>query len=343
MSYQVIIKPSDRVLTVENGDTVLDAAIDAGINLPYGCRNGTCGACKGQVLAGEVNYGDYFESALSEDEKKTGKALFCSAQPLSNLVIECREVAGEGIPPRIMPVRVEKLEKLSHDVMGMTLKLPSNERMQFMAGQYIEFLLKDGRRRAFSLANAPYHDRFLELHMRLVPGGQFTHYVFSEMQEKTILRLEGPFGTFYLREESDSPVIFVAGGTGFAPVKGIIEHALHHGVQRKMILYWGARSKQDIYMHELPLKWQAEHPLFEYIPVLSDPAPEDDWQGRTGLVHHAVLEDHADLSDYQVYCCGAPQMVETAHQDFQAHGLPAHEFFSDAFTFSNPVAKAGTS
>ncbi|MFJ5446515.1 CDP-6-deoxy-delta-3,4-glucoseen reductase [Methylobacillus methanolivorans] len=339
MSFQVIIKPSDRVFTVDEGDTVLDAAIDAGINLPYGCRNGTCGACKGQVLAGEVSHGEYFDSALSEDEKKTGKALFCCAQPLSDLVIECREVAGEGIPPRIMPVRVEKLEKLSHDVMGMTLKLPSNERMQFMAGQYIEFLLKDGRRRAFSLANAPHHDRFLELHMRLVPGGQFTQYVFNEMQEKTILRIEGPFGTFFLREDSTRPVIMVAGGTGFAPVKGIVEHALQLGIKRPIMLYWGARTREDLYLDALPQQWQAENPLFRYIPVLSDPAPDDAWQGRTGLVHQAVLEDHPEMQGYQVYCCGAPQMVEVAHRDFQSHGLPEEEFFSDAFTFANPVAK----
>ncbi|MDR5172160.1 CDP-6-deoxy-delta-3,4-glucoseen reductase [Methylobacillus flagellatus] len=340
MSFQVIIKPSDRRFNVEDGDTVLDAAIDAGVNLPYGCRNGTCGACKGQVLAGDVNYGEYFDSALSEDEKKTGKALFCCAQPLSDLVIECREVAGEGIPPRIMPVRVEKLEKFSHDVMGMTLKLPSNERMQFMAGQYIEFLLKDGRRRAFSLANAPHSDRFLELHMRLVPGGQFTQYVFNEMQEKTILRIEGPFGTFFLREDSTRPVILVAGGTGFAPVKGIVEHALQLGMKRPMTLYWGARTREDLYLHALPRRWQEDNPLFRYIPVLSDPAPEDAWQGRTGLVHQAVLEDHPDMQAYQVYCCGAPQMVEAAHRDFQGHGLPEQEFFSDAFTFANPAAKA---
>lgn len=336
MSFQVIIKPSDRVLTVTDGATVLDAAIEAGINMPYGCRNGTCGACKGQVLAGDVDYGDYFESALSDDEKKAGKALFCCAQPLSNLVIDCREVAGEGIPPRIMPVRVEKLQRLSHDVMGMTLKLPSNERLQFMAGQYLEFLLKDGRRRAFSIASAPHQDRFLELHMRLVPGGQFTAYVFEEMAEKTILRMEGPFGSFFLREDSDKPIILLAGGTGFAPVKAMVEHALQHGLTRPIQLYWGARALEDLYLDALPRQWAEQNPLIQYIPVLSEPAPEDGWLGRTGLVHEAVLQDHPDLAAYQVYCCGAPQMVEVAHRDFQRHGLPEHEFFSDAFTFANP-------
>jgi CDP-4-dehydro-6-deoxyglucose reductase len=231
------------------------------------------------------------------------------------------------------------MQSLSHDVMVLQLKLPSNERMQFMPGQYIEFLLKDGKRRAFSLANAPHDDEFLELHMRLIPGGQFTEYVFNEMQEKSILRLEGPFGSFYLREDSERPIIFVAGGTGFAPIKGIIEHALHHNIKREMVLYWGVRALEDLYMPLLPVQWQSMHPNFKFIPVLSEPHANDHWQGRTGLVHHAVLEDHEDLSAYQVYCCGAPQMVETAHVEFQKRGMPEDEFFSDAFTFSNPLPK----
>lgn len=340
MSYQVSIKPSGHTFAVADGETVLGAAIEAGISLPYGCRNGACGACKGKVIQGQVEHGEYQQAALTETEKALGQALFCCATPQSDLVIECREVSMEsGIRPRIMPARVEKLHKLSHDVMAMHLKLPSNERMQFMAGQYVEFLLKDGKRRAFSLANAPHDDDLLEMHLRLIPGGQFTHYVFSEMQEKAILRLEGPLGSFYLREDSHKPIVFIAGGTGFAPIKGIIEHMLHHRMQRKIVLYWGARTKQDLYLHQLPQQWQQDYPQFSYIPVLSEPLAEDDWQGRQGLVHEAVLEDYPELDAYQVYCCGAPQMVEIAHQEFQKRGLPAEEFFSDAFTFANPPVK----
>jgi CDP-4-dehydro-6-deoxyglucose reductase len=247
--------------------------------------------------------------------------------------------ALNGIKPRIMPARVEKMEKRSEDVMALYLKLPSNERMQFMAGQYIEFILKDGKRRAFSLANAPHDDALLELHLRLVPGGQFTQYVFTEMHEKAILRFEGPFGSFYLREDTDRPLIFVAGGTGFAPIKGIVEHAIHHKDTRPIHIYWGARTLQDLYMNELPLQWQQAHPNIKYTPVLSEPLPEDNWQGRTGLVHVAVMEDFETLNDYQVYCCGAPQMVDIAHLAFQAHGLPPEEFFSDSFTYANPLPK----
>ncbi|HZV62956.1 MAG TPA: CDP-6-deoxy-delta-3,4-glucoseen reductase [Methylophilaceae bacterium] len=337
MSYRVTVKPSGHTFEVAPNETILQAALEAGINLPYGCRDGACGACKGRVLEGQVDYAGRNPSALTDSDKQIGHALFCSAMPLSDLIIESREILdGNGIRPRILPVRVQRMEKLSHDVMAMYLKLPSNERLQFMAGQYVDFLLKDGKRRAFSLANAPHKDDLLELHMRLIPGGQFTEYVFREMPEKTIMRMEAPLGTFYLREESDKPIIFVAGGTGFAPIKGIIEHMLHHKMQRPITLYWGARSLQDIYMPELPGQWANEYASFTYIPVLSEPLVDDQWQGRTGLVHEAVLEDRADLSAYQVYCCGSPQMVEAAHVAFQKHGMPEDEFFSDAFTFSNP-------
>ena len=334
MSFQVTIQPSGHHFSVEQDATVLSAALEAGFNLPYGCRNGACGACKGKVLAGAVDYGPAQSHALSEQDKEQGKALFCCAKPQSDLVIECREIdAAAAIPTRVMPCRVEALQHVAHDVMVMTLKLPANERLQFLAGQYIEFLLKDGQRRAFSLANAPHDDELLELHLRLIPGGQFTEYVFNEMHEKAILRLEGPLGSFYLREESDKPVILVAGGTGFAPIKGIIEHALHHRMPRKMKLYRGALALRDLYLPELAQGWQTQHGI-DYVAVLSEPRPEDHWAGRTGLVHQAVLQDIPDLSAYQVYCCGAPAMVAAAQRDFSAAGLPEDEFFSDAFTFA---------
>jgi CDP-4-dehydro-6-deoxyglucose reductase, E3 len=340
MSHQVTIEPSGHVYQVADHETILSAAIDAGLNLPYGCRNGACGSCKGKVLSGEVDYGDYQSTALSNAEKEAGFALFCCAKPLTDAVIECREASAlNGIKPRIMPARVQLMEKLSHDVMALFLKLPTNERMQFLAGQYIEFILKDGKRRAFSLANAPHNDEFLELHLRLVPGGAFTEHVFNEMQEKAILRLEGPFGSFYLREDSNKPIIFVAGGTGFAPIKGLIEHILHHQTQREIKLYWGVKTLADLYMPALPKAWASIHGNLKFIPVLSEPLASDAWQGRTGFVHQAVLDDFADLSAHEVYCCGAPVMVDTASATFKAQGLPADAFFSDAFTYANPAPK----
>lgn len=335
MSFQVTIQPSGHRFTVPADDTILNAALEAGYTLPYGCRNGGCGACKGQVLEGTVAHGHAQLHALTEADKAAGKALFCCAQPVSDLVIECREVSlTGGIQTKILPCRVESKVQAAPDVLVMYLKLPANERLQFLPGQYVEFLMKDGSRRAFSLANAPHDDQTLELHLRLIPGGKFTEYVFHEMPEKAILRFEGPLGTFTLREESTKPMLFVAGGTGFAPIKGIIEHAFHHHIQRDMVLYWGALARQDLYLPQLPDQWAAEHKHFRFIPVLSNPRPEDAWTGRTGFVHEAVLDDGLDLSQYQVYCCGAPAMVEAAHRDFVARGLPENEFFSDAFTFA---------
>jgi CDP-4-dehydro-6-deoxyglucose reductase, E3 len=335
MSFQVTLQPSNHQFTAQGDDTILGAALNAGFNLPYGCRNGACGACKGRVLEGTVEHTEYQAHALGEKDLADGLALFCCARPRTDVVIECREIGLQaGIQPKTLPCRVERKIQLAPDVIVMFLKLPASERLQFLPGQYVEFLLKDGARRAFSLANAPFDDQTLELHLRLIPGGKFTEYVFNEMPEKAILRFEGPFGTFTLREESDKPIIFVAGGTGFAPIKGIIEHALHHDCQREMVLYWGALAKPDLYMPELPQQWAAEHANFRYVPVLSQPKPEDAWTGRTGFVHEAVLADHADLGGYQVYCCGAPAMVEAAHRDFTASGLPDGEFFSDAFTFA---------
>ena len=342
MPFQITIQPSGHTYTAEADETVLEGALREGFTLPYGCRNGACGSCKGKIVAGQVDYGDHQDTTLTEEEKAQGLALFCCATPLSDLVIECREVgAAKDIQIKTIPCRVQKLEKASHDVVVMSLKLPASERMQFLAGQYIDILLKDGKRRSFSLANAPHDNEALQLHIRHVAGGTFSEYVFTQMQEKAILRFEGPLGTFFLREESAKPIVFLATGTGFAPIKSIVEHALHSGTQRPMTLYWGARHLQDIYMYDLPLQWQQAYPGFKFIPVLSQPSPEDHWTGRVGHVQDCVLEDHADVSDLQVYACGSPAMVEDAHKKLVAAGLPNDEFYSDAFTFARDAhAKA---
>ena len=337
MSFQVIIKPSDHVFSVESSERVLEAALRQSFGLPYGCRNGACGTCKGKILEGRVDYGVYQESALSEAEKLAGMALFCQAKPQTDLVIEAREInAVKDIQIRKLPCRVQKMERPADDVMVLYLKLPANERLQFLAGQYIDILMKEGKRRSFSMANPPHDDVSLQLHVRNIAGGAFTDYVFNKMKEREILRFEGPLGTFFLREDSDKPIIFVASGTGFAPIKGIIEHAFYKESRREMILYWGARKLSDLYMLQLPQQWQREHDNFKFIPVLSEALPEDSWQGRSGLVHQAVMDDFADFSGFHVYACGAPVMVEAARRDFAAmRNLSLEEFYSDSFTFSN--------
>ena len=336
MPHQITINPSGLSFPCGDGDTVLAAAMAADLMLPYGCRNGACGSCKGRILAGEVDYGPHSPSALSDDERALGLALFCCAKPVTDLVIEVKEVRkGGDLEIKRLPCRIESIAKPAPDVAIVRLKLPANDRLQYLPGQYIDFLLKDGRRRSFSLANPPDDDALLELHIRHVPGGAFTDQLFNEYKGREILRLEGPFGSFYLRETSDKPIIFVAGGTGFAPIKAMIEHALHHRHARPMVLYWGARAKRDLYLPDLPGQWQLTCRELTFIPVLSEPAQEDGWTGRTGLVHQAVLDDFDDLSGYQVYACGAPPMIDAARSSFTAtRGLPEDEFFADSFTYA---------
>ncbi|MDP2827712.1 MAG: CDP-6-deoxy-delta-3,4-glucoseen reductase [Sulfuricellaceae bacterium] len=335
MPFQVTIKPSGHQFQMEAGETLLESAAREGFTLRHSCRNGACGSCKGKILEGQVDYGQYQANALSESEKQAGMALFCTATPLSDVMIECKEVgAARDIPIKTMPCRVQTMLRLAPDVMELHLKLPANERLEFLAGQYIDILLKDGKRRSFSLANAPNDDAFLQLHVRHVPGGLFTDTVFGQMEEKTILRFDGPHGSFYLRDDSDKPILFMAGGTGFAPIKSMLEQAFQTHSKRQMVLYWGAHSLKDLYMGQLAGQWQETHPNFTFIPVLSEPQPEDHWPGRTGLVHQAILDDFDTLEGFQVYACGAPQMVEAGRSAFLARGLPEEAFFADAFTFS---------
>jgi CDP-4-dehydro-6-deoxyglucose reductase len=333
--HTVTLQPSGHQFQVEDGEAVLAAALRQGFVLPYGCKNGVCGSCKGKILSGTVDYGVYQAKTLTDEEKAQGKALFCQARPLSDLVLEARTIgAAKDIQVKKLPCRVQKMERLTDDVMGLHLKLPANEKLVFLAGQYIEFLLKDGTRRSFSMANAPHDAELIQLHVRHVAGGQFTDHVFGKMKERDILRCEGPLGTFFLREDSDKPIVLVASGTGFAPIKAVIEHALHKGIQRQMTLYWGGRRPKDLYMNDLATSWP-----FRYVPVISDALPEDNWTGRTGFVHHAVMQDMPDLSRCQVYACGVPIMVDSARRDFIAQcKLPEDEFYADSFTTQADVA-----
>lgn len=338
MTSKVRIEPGGHEFTVEPGESVLDAALRHGFAFSYGCRDGLCGSCKGKVLQGQFKYvGE--PKALSELEKAAGYALFCRAHPLGDLTVEVREIgASKDIVVKTLPARIVKMERLTHDVMRIFLKLPAAERLQYLVGQYIEVLLREGKRRSYSMANAPHQDELLELHIRHVPGGAFTDQVFGQIKEKAILRIQGPYGNFYLREdsptqESGRPIIFMAGGTGFAPIKAMLEHAFAADMKRPMHLYWGARAKRDLYLPELGAEWAERHPNFIYTPVLSDPVPEDHWTGRRGFVHQAVAEDYPDLSGYEVYASGPPVMVNAGREAFAMRGLPLDRYYSDAFIY----------
>jgi len=333
MGFTVTLKPSGHRFEVKEGQNVLQAGLDAGFMMPYSCRTGVCRTCRGTVREGRVDYGMVHPTYLPDVDKAKGYALLCQAQPLSDLVVEVRELEGlAGIRPRLIPCRIEKLERPAPDVALIGLRLPMNENFRFVAGQYIDILLKDQKRRSYSIALPPKPEgvTYLELHVRHTPGGLFTDHLFSKAKVRDILRFEGPLGTFFLRQDSDKPIIMLASGTGFAPIKAICEQALEKKLARPITLYWGCRVKRDLYMLDLAQTWEREN--FRFVPVLSDPTPECTWTGRTGFVHRAVMQDFPDLSGVQVYACGAPVMVEAARADFSSHcGLPAEEFFADSF------------
>jgi len=333
MRHRVKIKPSEHQFYVESNETVLDAALRQGINLRYGCRNGACGSCKGTLLAGDIHY-DEEPMALTEDEQEQNQVLFCAAHVDSELVIEVEEVdLDSAIELKTLPCRVHEMNHLADDVMQIFIKLPASERLQFLPGQYIDILLEDGRHRSFSIANAPHNDEFLELHIRLVEGGLFTPKVFNSMQNKDLLRIEGPHGSFFFHEDSNKDILLIAGGTGFAPLKGIIEHLLSEKITRPIVLYWGVRSEADLYMSKQAEKWAAQHSNITFVPVLSDAG--ENWSGRTGYVHEAVLADFDDLSIFDIYTCGPPAMIKAAEQTFQEKGMNKNQFFYDSFDFSN--------
>jgi CDP-4-dehydro-6-deoxyglucose reductase len=337
MSFHVRLQPSGREFEVDADETILGAAIRQGIGLPYGCRDGACGSCKSRLLEGRVVHREHQRKALSSAEEEAGLILTCCALPQGDCVVEARAVPGAGEFPVVrMPTRVISIARPAPDVAVLRLQLPANQRFGYRAGQYLEFILRDGARRSYSMANAPAlvgDPPAVELHIRHMPGGKFTDHVFTTMKEREILRAEGPYGSFFLRTDSTRPIVLLASGTGFAPIKAIVEQMQLEGIVRPTRLYWGCRVRADLYLDDWAQRAAAEMPQLTYIPVLSEPRPDDRWSGRTGLVHRAVMADLPDLSGHEVYACGAPVMVDAAQRDFVAQrGLPEEAFYADAFT-----------
>jgi CDP-4-dehydro-6-deoxyglucose reductase len=344
MSFRIQIQPANREFEVQRDEAILAGAIRHGIGLPYGCRDGACGSCKSRLLEGRVVHGAHQAKALTADEEAAGLVLTCCATPQTDCVIEARSVPGAGeFAVMKLPTRVLAITRPAPDVAVLRLQLPANQAFRYHAGQYVEFILAGGVRRSYSMANAP--DQLgtppaIELHIRHMPGGVFTDQVFNTLKEKDILRMEGPFGSFFLRTDSAAPIVLLASGTGFAPIKAIIEQLRANGDQRTVTLYWGCRSRADLYQHDWAEQMARDMPNLRYEPVLSEPADGDAWRGRVGLVHQAVMADWPDLSGHQVYACGAPVMVDAAQRDFVARcGLPTEAFFADAFT--SAADKAG--
>ena len=341
MSFKISVPASGHEFLAEENETILEAALRQGIGLPYGCRNGACGKCSGDVISGETEYDVETLRGFAKKEYEAGKTLFCQARAVSDLIIKVREIVkSTDIEIKRLPCRVEKMQLLTHDVMKLQLKLPETERLQFMAGQYIEFLLKDGKRRAFSIANAPHDDAYIELHIRHVPDGHFGDFVFDGLKEKDLMRIEGPLGSYFLREDSNRPIILVGGGTGFAPLKGMLEHVFYTKSELPIHLFCGVRSRRDLYMDEMVQQWLKKHTNLKYTPVLSEPMEEDDWQGETGFIHESVVKHYPDLSGFDVYLSGPPPMVKAGMDLFYEKGLPETQIYSDSFEYSDDALKA---
>lgn len=337
MSYSIKVVPGGREFTAGEGESVLDAALRQGLVLPHGCKDGICGSCRARVLAGDIEQGRHVAAALGTDEEAAGYALLCRTRARSPLVVEARLLTGlDEFALQKLPCRIQGIERMGEDVALVRLQLPAGRALAYRAGQYVDLLLRDGTRRSYSMAGPPGPGDVLELHVRHLPGGRLTDALFGvsepPLRVRDILRLEGPMGTFFLRTDSTAPIVLLASGTGFAPIKALVEQMLADGIKRPATLYWGGRRRHDLYMDELARSWAASIRDFRYVPVISEPSARDGWQGRTGLVHEAVMADLPDLSAYQVYACGAPGMINAARHDFtHACGLPAEAFFADAF------------
>lgn len=345
-SFNITLKPSGKTFSCTSNVDILKAGLANGISLRYSCRSGVCRTCRGRVIEGQVDIGNVHASYLSDADKAIGQVHLCCATPRSDCVIEADEIEPEQAPATKFPARVIKLDKLAPDVMQITLGLPPNGPLKYLAGQYIDLHLQDGVQRSYSIASAPTTagQRQLELHVRHMPGGIFTDKVFgSTMKLRDLLRVEAPHGFFYLDETSDKPTVMLASGTGFAPIKSIIEYSIQKKMTRPIHLYWGGRKREDIYMHELAMQWAKEHAHIHYTPVLSDATEACAWQGRQGFVHNAVIEDIANLAAHQVYACGAPLMVDAARRDFvNLCGLADDQFFADSFVSEADKACANT-
>lgn len=336
MSHTITLQANGKRFEAAPGETVLEAARRAGLALPYSCLAGVCGSCKATLVEGECHYPRNPPSALNASERLHRQVLLCQAVPASDLLLAAREVASVADMP-LQPLRLRVVDKvlLGPDVARLLLAGVDGARMQRLAGQYLDVLLDDGRRRAFSIANAPSGDGLIELHVRRVAGGGFTAAVFDRLAAGDELRVEGPLGTFVAREDSERPILLMAGGTGFAPIKALVEHFIALGTRRPMTLYWGARTPRELYLRTLPERWAREIEGFRFVPVAVDAEGAHGLRG--GFVHEALLEDHPDLAAFDLYMSGPPAMIDAGRRAFVDAGLPEDRMYYDSFDYAPDV------
>lgn len=331
-SYRIEVIGLEEPVVCTADQSVLEAVRQAGWELPYSCNAGLCASCKGRVLSGRVASDRAGDHALSDSERAQGMALFCQVRPLSDLVIEPRTLTRiDPLARRRVAARVMRLDWIARDVVRMKLRFPAGEKVRFQAGQYLQVLLPGGERRSYSMANPPQQNDGAELHIRVLPDGAFSQFLSGGLAVGDTVEVELPHGDFHWREQHKGPVVMLASGTGFAPLKSMLEDAFRRGLRREISLYWGARTPSDLYLINLARDWATNRGI-RFEPVISESTAGDGWQGRTGLVHEAVLADHASLAEHVVYACGAPPMVAAARHEFIAlRNLPPDAFFCDAF------------
>ena len=343
---RITLLPSQQVIFVEEGETILDAALRAGLNLPHSCKGGHCSSCRARIREGRISYPRGRPLGLMEEEERDGYVLLCQAHAANeDLAIEVREIRPPlpEVVVKSLPCRIERMHRLATEVMAVFLRLPANEEFHFVAGQYLDIMLPQNRRRSFSIASCPGRDELIELHIRRVASGEFTQQLFAGMKEKTLLRIEGPLGQFWFRRESPRPALLIGGGTGYAPLRSILRDLLQVGDRRPLHLYWGAQTRQDLYEDEQVRALCAQYPNLRYTPALSDSQAEDRWTGRRGMIHAAALEDHPQLEQLDVYASGPPAMIETVRYEFTARGLPPQQLFFDSFDYApDALAKLDT-
>jgi CDP-4-dehydro-6-deoxyglucose reductase len=338
MCAQVVLLPSQQIITVEDDESILDAALRVGLNLPHSCKGGHCSSCRARVVSGRIQYPHGRPLGLMAEEEREGLALLCQAHAADReITVEVREIKTPtaDLTVRSLPCRVERLERVAPDVMALFLRLPAAEQFNYLAGQYLDIMLPHNRRRSFSIANPPQEGGLIELHVRRVATGEFTQQVFSGMQTKTLLRIEGPLGQFWFRHTSPRPAVMIGGGTGYAPLRAMLRELLERGDRRTLHLFWGGQSRIDLYEDSILSDWCERYSNFKYTPVLSNPKDSDAWSGKAGWVHAAVLEEYGGkLESLDIYASGPPAMVEAVRHEFIARGLPAPQLFFDSFDFA---------
>lgn len=328
--FRIAIEDSGIPFAAPAGQSILEAAEQAGLALPHDCRGGGCGSCRIRLIAGQVTY-DEPPMALTEAEATAGYALACRARPQSDLIIAL-EPAPVAPEPQRARARIAELAEIAPDILHLDVVLAAGAAPAFLAGQHMNVLLDDGVARSVSMASAPDAGR-LDFYIRRIAGGAFTDRALSRLRPGDWLDVELPLGSFCYRARDDRPLLMAATGTGIAPIKSILDSLMDDAFVPPVTLYWGMRSENALFLDPHVQRWTERLAEFDYRPVLSAPAP--DWPGRRGHVQNAILADLPDLSDYAIYLCGSPRMIAEAKPVFLAQGASPAHLYAEGFTFQH--------